>query len=172
MSQCNEKAHACGSRREFLVRTLTAAGGAMVGLSIAANAADAPATPPVAATTTTTTTTTTATSSDVILELSAHPALAKIGGSEIIDSPAGKILVMRTGQDTFAATSAICTHKKGPLTYDAKSGKIVCDTHGALFSTDGKVVEGPAKIDLKSYVSGPAAVLHLADKPAATEAAK
>ena len=171
MSQCNEKAHACGSRREFLVRTLTAAGGAMVGLSIAANAQDAaPATPPVAATTTTTTTTTTATSNDVILELSAHPALAKVGGFEVIDSNAGKILVIRTGQDTFAATSAVCTHKKGPLVYDAASGKILCDTHGALFSTDGKVVKGPAKIDLKSYVSAPAAVLHLADKPAAPAA--
>lgn len=166
MSQCNEKAHACGSRREFLVRTLTAAGGAVVGLSIAAHAADAPATPPVAATTTTTTTTTTATSADVILELGAHPALAKVGGFEVIESNVGKILVIRTAQDTFAATSAICTHKKGPLAYDPDTGKIFCDTHGAQFTTDGKVVKGPAKVDLKSYVSAPAAVLHLADKPA------
>ena len=156
MSQCNEKSHACGGRRDFLVRTLTAAGGAMVGLSIAAHAADtAPAAP-----------TTAAPANDLVLELGAHPKLAKVGGFEVVDSNVGKILVIRTGADTFAATSAVCTHKKGPLFYDAESGKIICETHGALFNTSGKVEKGPAKTDLKSYVSAPAAVLHLADKEA------
>ena len=156
MSHCNEKSPACG-RRDFIVRTMTAAGGAIAGLSIATQAADpaTPATPPTA---------TPAANNDLVLEMSAHSALAKVGGSEVIDSRVGKILVMRTGPDTFAATSAICTHRRGPLFYDAESGKIICQTHGALFNADGKVVKGPATVNLKSYVSAPAAVLHLGEK--------
>lgn len=172
MSECKHNTGACSGRREFLVRTLSAAGGAMVGLSIAAQAADpAPATPPVTPPPGATAQANgalaapgPAVTNDVVLELSTHPKLAKVGGWEVIQTPVGNILVMRTGPDTFAATAAVCTHRKGPLFYDAESGKIICETHGALFNSNGKVEKGPAKVDLKSYISAPAAVLHLGDK--------
>lgn len=142
---CTEKP--CSGRREFLVRTLTTAGGALAGLSIAGQAAEA------------------APANDVVLELGKHPKLAKVGGAETIDSPVGKIIVMRTGPDSFAAVSAICTHQKGPLFYDAESGKLLCTKHGAIFASSGKVEKGPATTDLQSYVSAPAAVVHLAPAP-------
>ena len=98
---------------------------------------------------------------DLVLKTGEHKALNKIGGSEIVTTEAGKIIVARTGESSFAACSALCTHKNAVLEYDHGSKKFVCPLHNSEFDLNGKVIAGPAKTNLKSYVSQAAAVVTL-----------
>jgi Rieske Fe-S protein len=104
----------------------------------------------------------TKTAADLVLKTGEHQALSKVGGSEVVTTEAaGKIIVARTGESSFAACSAICTHKGAVLEYDHGSKKFVCPLHNSEFDLTGKVVGGPAKTNLKSYVSQAAAVVSL-----------
>ena len=78
--------------------------------------------------------------------------LAKVGGSDVVDSSAGKIIILRTGETTFVAYSDRCTHKGGIVEYDAASKQFVCPKHGSKFqSATGAVAQGPANDPLKPY---------------------
>jgi len=101
------------------------------------------------------------TADDLVLKTGEHKALSKVGGSEIVTTEAGKIIVARTGESSFAACSALCTHKNAPLEYDHGSKRFICPLHMSEFDLNGKVVVGPAKINLKSYASQAAAVVTL-----------
>jgi len=56
-----------------------------------------------------------------------------------------KLLVASLGGKIYAMT-AVCTHRKG--TIGLKDGRFRCPRHGSVFSTDGQVVKGPAKVPL------------------------
>jgi nitrite reductase/ring-hydroxylating ferredoxin subunit len=56
-----------------------------------------------------------------------------------------KVLVARVGDRIYALT-AVCPHRKGTL--GVKDGEFRCPRHGSLFSADGKVIKGPAKVPL------------------------
>ena len=57
--------------------------------------------------------------------------------------------IVRRGAELFAL-SAICTHRRCKL--DAQPDKTFqCPCHGSMFSTDGKVTEGPARRDLPVF---------------------
>ena len=87
---------------------------------------------------------------DVIVPIAADGPLAKVGGSQILASSAGKIIVIRSGELKFAAFSARCTHKGTLLNYDGKQLK--CPNHGSKFSAeDGSVLGGPADTPVNSY---------------------
>jgi cytochrome b6-f complex iron-sulfur subunit len=58
---------------------------------------------------------------------------------------------MRTGDQEVSATSAVCTHQKCQVGYNALTRHIECTCHGSKFSTDGKVLKGPATQDLTGY---------------------
>ena len=98
---------------------------------------------------------------DLVLKTGDHKALNKVGGSKIIATEAGKIIVARTGESTFAACAALCTHKDAELEYDHRSKRFICPLHNSEFDLNGKVVVGPAKTNLKSYASQTAAVVTL-----------
>ena len=104
---------------------------------------------------------------DVVLKLSEHPALSKIGGFEIVKTSAGKIIVARTGQDTFVACAALCTHRGAQLTYEHNNKQFACPAHGARFAVSGEVARGPAKKPLPTYsaaVADAAVVVNLKPK--------
>src|SRR4051794_2304364 len=133
MSDCKEKS-ACMDRRDFLVKAGFLAGGAVLAISALGTSAFA------------------ATFEDVIVEVPADSPLAKTGGSRLIDSPAGQIIVVNEGDGKFGAFSARCTHKGGTVAYDASSKKLVCPKHGSAFDgSTGAVVTGPANDPLKSF---------------------
>jgi cytochrome b6-f complex iron-sulfur subunit len=82
----------------------------------------------------------------------AASVLATPGAVALVQSAVGRVLVARTGPDTFAAVSDVCTHEGCAIT--AHSGSIyVCLCHGAEFDTSGLVVRGPARTALRQYAT-------------------
>jgi nitrite reductase/ring-hydroxylating ferredoxin subunit len=60
--------------------------------------------------------------------------------------------IARVGSDYYAFQE-FCTHRYGPLSEGALTGKEVqCPWHRSCFDIrSGKVTQGPAKVDLKTY---------------------
>lgn len=86
----------------------------------------------------------------VVVQIGAGAPLASVGGAAILFSSAGTFLVSRTGQDTFAAVTAMCTHEACTITgFD--NTNYVCPCHGSRFTTAGRVVMGPATAPLRMF---------------------
>lgn len=135
MKDCNAKA-ACMGRREFLVKVGLVAGATVLTVSAGGNAFAA------------------SRFEDVTLPVAADSALAKVGGSQIVESSAGKLIVIHVSDKAYAAFSAICTHKKGVLEYNGKA--LSCPKHGSTFdAANGNVTKGPADVAIKSYAVKP-----------------
>lgn len=123
-------------RREFLVKAGLVAGGLVLTVSSSRNMARA------------------ASFEDILVTVGPDSPLAKVGGSAYADSSAGKIIILRTGESTFAAFSAICTHKRGLLSYDSGKKVLECPKHGSKFdAATGKVVSGPAESPVAAYTA-------------------
>ena len=135
MKDCNDGG-ACMGRREFLVKAGLVAGGAVLTVSSLGNKISA------------------ATFEDVTVAIGADSPLAKVGGSQVVDSSAGKIIVIRAEQSKFVAFSAKCTHKGSLLNYNAETKGLECPKHGSKFDgTKGTVTNGPADTPLAAYVA-------------------
>lgn len=78
--------------------------------------------------------------------------LAAVGSAALVQSAAGYFLLAHTAQDTFAALTANCTHQ-ACLVSGYGSGTFVCPCHGSQFTTDGRVVAGPAPTALRQYAT-------------------
>jgi cytochrome b6-f complex iron-sulfur subunit len=144
----------CSGRRRFLCQVAGAAGSLTLGLStLRATVAEAQ------------TTAAGKGNDDLVLKFNEHKDLSKVGGSEVITTDTGKVIVARTDETTFAACSAICTHRGGQLFYDHGSKQFVCPSHGARFDLSGKVAKGPAKNPLQAYTADSAVVVDV--KPVA-----
>ncbi|MGB2752556.1 MAG: Rieske (2Fe-2S) protein [Pyrinomonadaceae bacterium] len=132
MKDCN-KSSDCSGRREFLVKTAGLAGGFVLTLSGIGSALGR-------------------SFADVTVNIDSSSPLNKVGGSVIVDSSAGKIIIARTGEATYIAYSAKCTHKGGIVEYDAAGKQFVCPKHGSKFdSATGNVTAGPADSKLPSF---------------------
>jgi cytochrome b6-f complex iron-sulfur subunit len=58
--------------------------------------------------------------------------------------------VAHTGQDSFTALTAICTHEQCTVTgFDNQ--RYVCPCHGSQYDTSGWVVNGPAPTALRVF---------------------
>jgi Rieske Fe-S protein len=89
---------------------------------------------------------------DTVVQIDEGSPLNKVGGSTIVDSPVGKVIIVRTGETTFAAFSAICTHKRGTVEYDPAKKRFECPKHHSKFDVkDGSVLDGPAEDPLPKY---------------------
>jgi nitrite reductase/ring-hydroxylating ferredoxin subunit len=82
---------------------------------------------------------------------SASP-LASTGSAAIVEAGGNSYLVSRTGQDTFSALTAICTHEQCIVT-GFESGTYQCPCHGSQYSTGGSVVRGPATRNLRQFTT-------------------
>ena len=154
MKNCNDD-NACNGRREFLVKATATTGGLLLSLASAGAISaqkkddDMPQT----------------SDEDVVVKLDANSALNKVGGSETIDTKAGKIIVVRNSDMSVSAFSAKCTHKGGPIKYDEKTGELKCPWHGSRFDVKtGAVLGGPAKSPLPAYSTENAVVVDLKPK--------
>ena len=134
MKDCNEIAD-CVGRREFLVKSAFIAGGLVLTLSGAAKALDG-----------------VVDTSDVVIPIDDKSPLNKIGGSLVVESTKGKIIIVRTGDAAFVAFSAICTHKRGIVEYDEAKKQFECPKHHSKFdASNGNVLDGPADDPLPAY---------------------
>jgi nitrite reductase/ring-hydroxylating ferredoxin subunit len=94
----------------------------------------------------------TAVSGGVTVAVAAGSPLATVGGSALVRSSSGTFLVARTGQDSFTALTAICTHENCTIT-DVSNQAYVCPCHGSRFSQTGQVQNGPATRALRSFAT-------------------
>lgn len=70
------------------------------------------------------------------------------------------VLINKLENGKYAAVLAQCTHKK--CTVKPDKGELKCPCHGSRFSIEGKVLEGPADTDLKTFtVSEDSSYLYL-----------
>jgi Rieske Fe-S protein len=81
-----------------------------------------------------------------VINLSDYPDLQSVGGYAKISK---LILVIRVSQSKFISLNLTCTHKHCEVEYDGSSFE--CPCHGSQYSKYGKVTQGPAKNNLKSY---------------------
>lgn len=81
-----------------------------------------------------------------VIKLSDYPSLANVGGYAMITNT---VIVIRKSSSKFIALNTICTHKKCDVEYDGNGFE--CPCHGSTFDKNGKVTEGPATKNLKSY---------------------
>lgn len=129
---CDDKEKTCSGRREFLVGASAIAGGLV--LSLANVEKTSAATPP----------------TETTIKLDENSPLNKVGGSVVMDTPSGKVIIARTGDASFSAVSAVCTHKGATLKYDEKAKLFACPSHGSKFNPDGTNAGGPSKTPLKA----------------------
>jgi Rieske Fe-S protein len=79
-------------------------------------------------------------------KLSDYPELGSKGGYAMVTS---KVIVINRGSGKYTALDMTCTHKKQAVEFDGS--KFICPGHGSEFDISGKVTEGPATKNLKSY---------------------
>jgi Rieske Fe-S protein len=79
-------------------------------------------------------------------------SLANVGSAALVQGGGNSILVTRTGQDSFTALTAICTHEQCIVT-GFQSGVFVCPCHGSRYSTSGQVQQGPATRALRQFTT-------------------
>jgi cytochrome b6-f complex iron-sulfur subunit len=88
----------------------------------------------------------------VAVTIDANSPLAATGGMALVQASGNAWLVARTGQDTFTAFSAICTHERCTIT-GFSNQLFVCPCHGSEFDTSGMVVRGPAAVPLRAHAT-------------------
>ncbi len=84
--------------------------------------------------------------------LSKNTALRKVGGViQFTDNQGKSIALIRTSRAVsgFRAIDLSCTHQ-GVTVERTENGWLCKDGHQATYASDGKVLSGPAKIDLRS----------------------
>jgi len=90
--------------------------------------------------------------STVTVNVDASSPLNTVGNAALVNTSRGALLVARTGQSTFTALNATCTHETCTVT-GYQNGTYVCPCHLSEFSTSGAVVQGPANRPLTSYAT-------------------
>lgn len=83
---------------------------------------------------------------DVVVKISDNTALSKVGGTVKVSD---EIMLIRKSETGFIAVRTICSHKGCDV--ELEGNKFVCPCHGSEYTIDGKVTEGPAKADLKTF---------------------
>jgi Rieske Fe-S protein len=83
---------------------------------------------------------------DLVVKLSDNAPLSKVGGNVKVND---EIMLIRKSETEFKAVKTICTHKGCDV--ELEGNKFVCPCHGSEYTIDGKVTEGPAKADLKTF---------------------
>ena len=97
--------------------------------------------------------TTCGTSHCIDLGDAANQALTTTGGAVLVDIANDTVMVIRNSDTQVIALSAICTHAGCSMDYNASQHMLDCPCHGSQFSTDGAVVQGPARRALKVYTA-------------------
>lgn len=89
--------------------------------------------------------------------LSDFPALSAVDGSIHLNVADPQfqffpVILTRTGAETFAAVSSVCTHSGTRVEpYSSGAGGLFCPNHFSVFSPQGRVLAGPAQRPLDAY---------------------
>jgi cytochrome b6-f complex iron-sulfur subunit len=83
---------------------------------------------------------------DVVVKLSENASLQKSGGSVKVND---ELMLIRRSESEFIAVRTVCTHKGCDV--ELEGTKFVCPCHGSEYTLEGKVTEGPAEKDLKTF---------------------
>lgn len=81
------------------------------------------------------------------LSLTANAALLSNGGFLVSNG----VIVARTNKGGYIAVQRSCTHESYTLTYQSTNSRFYCPNHGATFSENGAVTNGPASRSLSVY---------------------
>ena len=87
------------------------------------------------------------------LTVAANAALTQVNGARVITVNGRPVIVVRTGDATFVALSAVCTHAGCTVRYAAGAHDIACPCHGSTFALDGTVTRGPATRPLAEFAT-------------------
>jgi cytochrome b6-f complex iron-sulfur subunit len=79
--------------------------------------------------------------------------LDKTGQLLVNNSPIGPVLVVGTSNTKTVAVNPTCTHKGCTVEWKNDAKKFVCPCHDSEFDASGKVLKGPAKQPLATYVA-------------------
>ncbi|MBA2648829.1 MAG: FAD-dependent oxidoreductase [Legionella sp.] len=74
----------------------------------------------------------------------------KIGEGKVVEIDREKCAVSRDAQNNLHIVSAICTHMKCVVNWNDAEKTWDCPCHGSRFTCSGKVIEGPAVLDLET----------------------
>jgi cytochrome b6-f complex iron-sulfur subunit len=74
-----------------------------------------------------------------------------VGAARFVRHGAGPLLVVRASDDQVQAFSAICTHLRCVLEWDAETRTIRCPCHAGRFDRRGNVLSGPPTRPLRQY---------------------
>ena len=88
----------------------------------------------------------------VTLTINSTSPLAAVGSAALVQTTLGFFLVAHTGQDTFTAMTAVCTHE-GCTVGEFDGSLFICPCHGSEYSTTGAVVQGPAPTALTRFAT-------------------
>jgi cytochrome b6-f complex iron-sulfur subunit len=83
------------------------------------------------------------------LNASEFAALKTVGGYAY----SGDVFIIRTSDTNYTALSRTCTHQGSTVSYNSTSKRLICPNHGAIFSTTGAVLQGPASRPLTIYTT-------------------
>ena len=83
------------------------------------------------------------------LTSSAYASLKNVGGYAYN----GSVIIIRSSATSYIAMSSICTHQGCTVGYSSSSKKLVCPCHGAVYNTNGTVLQGPAQSALTQYTA-------------------
>lgn len=72
----------------------------------------------------------------------------KPGEGKLIEVNSQKLAVYKDGKGATHIVSAVCTHMKCVVNFNGVEKTWDCPCHGSRFDIDGKVIEGPAVVDL------------------------
>lgn len=86
------------------------------------------------------------------LNIDSSSPLNTVGNAVLVQASGRQFLVARTGQETFVALTATCTHEACTVS-GYTNQTYVCPCHGSRYNTSGMVLSGPAPRDLAQYAS-------------------
>jgi Rieske Fe-S protein len=86
----------------------------------------------------------------VTVAIDASSPLSAVGSAALVRTSIGDFLVGHTGQDSFIALTAVCTHETCTITGFGNQN-YVCPCHGSTFDLNGRVLGGPAPAALRQY---------------------
>lgn len=94
----------------------------------------------------------TSSANGITVTIDSSSPLASIGGAALVQTSVGDFLVAHTGQNTYSAMTATCTHQTCTIT-GFQNQNFVCPCHGSTFDLNGHVLVGPAPVSLQQYAT-------------------
>jgi cytochrome b6-f complex iron-sulfur subunit len=85
------------------------------------------------------------------LTFAMFPKLQTVGDGVVVDVGGQELAVIRTGDMTATALSAVCTHAGCLVEIQSGNPPLFCPCHGSEFDLGGAVARGPARSPLRVY---------------------